>query len=226
VKIDTMASPANLPAENTNTPRLDALCLLDSYVSSHRIASANMKAALWDLSRARRSSGGFHLGGGGSAGLSALDVREELRARAVLKCRTVRGGDDDPVEESNDGSDTLFEFFPDGISFKNVDEASGSPRAVSGLANSTGLRQRKNAPKEAEREEKSLWTEDPPELDEEEERLRKTDPIDLFGGLPPPALRKAQAEARKALEAYVEAANCAAVILRIAEDLKEVKPKS
>ena len=38
------------------------------------------------------------------------------------------------------------------------------------------------------------------------------DPIDLFGAMPPPELRKAQAEAQKALEYYVEAANLVAAI--------------
>ena len=51
--------------------------------------------------------------------------------------------------------------------------------------------------------------------DDEERTLRELDPLHLFGGLPPPALRAAQAEARAALASYVEAANLANEILRL-----------
>ena len=47
-----------------------------------------------------------------------------------------------------------------------------------------------------------------------ERRLRNADPLDLFG-VPPPALRTAQADSRGALAYYVEAANLAMEIMRI-----------
>lgn len=199
------------PTENASndTPRIDALCLLESYTSSHSAASASAKTALWNLSRARRSRGGFHLGGGGSGGLSALDVREELRAKAVLKCSDLSQSDGSKPREVD-----LFTLYPDGLPAAANDSTDGNKELGAG-GEHTGLRQRKNAPKGKKVENESVWTEETPELETEEERLKKSDPIDLFGGLPSPALRTAQTEARKALLSYVEAANLAAEILRI-----------
>lgn len=54
----------------------------------------------------------------------------------------------------------------------------------------------------------------------EEERLRQADPLDFFGAMPPQELRKAQAEAQKALALYVEAANMLAAIQKCMQDNK------
>mmetsp|Transcript_14152 Transcript_14152/g.29107 ORF Transcript_14152/g.29107 Transcript_14152/m.29107 type:complete len:237 (-) Transcript_14152:107-817(-) len=224
-------SSANQPA---STPRLDSISLLGAYASRHEAASSELRGFLFELSRARRSTGGFHLGsGGGTGGISALDVREELRAKAVLETNLV--GD-------------IFTLFPDGRPVKN--EAGGDreggetevgkptdSNAVeseknkrdSAVVASVGLRRRRNAggggTDEAAAPPKSSWTEEAPILsptedddeEEEEKRLRRADPIDLFGGLPPPALRSAQRKARKALMLYVEAACLAAEIMKLTQ---------
>ena len=55
---------------------------------------------------------------------------------------------------------------------------------------------------------------------DEEERLHQqqyTDPLNLFG-IPPPALRVAQAKSRSAISYYVEVANLAREIIRITND--------
>lgn len=54
----------------------------------------------------------------------------------------------------------------------------------------------------------------------EEERLRQADPLDFFGAMPPQELRKAQAEAQKALALYVEAANMVAAIQKCMKETK------
>ena len=53
--------------------------------------------------------------------------------------------------------------------------------------------------------------------DDEEQRRREADPLQLFG-VPPPALRSAQAEARLAMAYYVEVAN-------LAQEMAEILPK-
>mmetsp|Transcript_29942 Transcript_29942/g.89053 ORF Transcript_29942/g.89053 Transcript_29942/m.89053 type:complete len:216 (-) Transcript_29942:1006-1653(-) len=203
--------PTEKESSNGQTPRLDTLCLLDSYNTSHSAASSSIKVALWNLSRARRSRGGFHLGGGGSGGLSALDVREELRAKAVLSCAE-NSASARAADETKPGKVDMFTLYPEGIPTTDVSPNENDNKSTD---KSTGLRQRKNAPKGVKDENKSAWTEETPELDTEEQRFRSSDPIDLFGGFPPPALKHAQIEARKALAAYVEAANLAAEIIHI-----------
>jgi len=194
---------------------------------------------MFDLSRARRVSGGFNMGGA----FCALDLREELRARAVVATRSLAEPDLDEedegensegkgvAEESGEDCVRTFELFPDGIPKKVKKEASsflssGDARECNLVDTaSVGLRRRKNAseqvPVQGEEEERvDQWTEETPALtldenDDEEGRLRRADPLELFGGLAPPALRSAQAEARRALAGYVEAANLVAEILRI-----------
>ena len=57
-----------------------------------------------------------------------------------------------------------------------------------------------------------------------ERRLRNADPLNLFG-VPPPALRAAQAESRGALAYYVEVANLAMEIMRIIDGGNDLSSK-
>ncbi len=57
-----------------------------------------------------------------------------------------------------------------------------------------------------------------------ERRLRNADPLDLFG-MPPPALRAAQAESRGALAYYVEVANLAMEMMRIIDGGNDLSSK-
>ena len=231
------------------TPTLDLLCLLDSYDVAHGSGRTSQKAAQWKIGTARREKGGFHLGGS-STSISALNVREELRARAVVQVAS--GGADEPslvdegssssktVEKEVEETDALFALHLDGIPKKDEEAVKSAAAdvdatlstAISSHADATsttGLRQRrKNVPPSGQNakdkdgnSEDSKWTEEiPSETDKltpeelEEEKLRTANPLDLFGGLPPPSLRAAQDKAREALVKYVEAANVAAEIIR------------
>ena len=59
-------------------PHVTAVCLLDAYSSAHGDGNSSLKSSMWKLSKARRQRGN-------GARISALDVREELQARAVLR---------------------------------------------------------------------------------------------------------------------------------------------
>ena len=59
-------------------------------------------------------------------------------------------------------------------------------------------------------------------MDDEEERLRYANPLNLFG-VPPPALRVAQAKSRTAIAYYVEVANLAREIMKITNNQNETK---
>ena len=91
-----------------------------------------------------------------------------------------------------------------------------------------GLRRRHQSTIPTQDDKKSVLNEWTTELDEptssnnEEEEVRLhqqqyTDPLNLFG-IPPPALRVAQAKSRSAISYYVEVANLAREIIRITND--------
>lgn len=243
-------------ATDSATPTLDLLCLLDSYDVAHGFGRTRQKAAQWKIGTARREKGGFHLGGS-STSISALNVREELRARALVQVAS--GGADEPslvdegssslklAEKKGEETGAVFALHLDGIPKKDEEAVKSAAAdgdatlstAISSHADATsttGLRQRKkNVPpsgqntrdKEDSNREKSKWTEEipsetnkltPEEL--EEEKLRTANPLDLFGGLPPPSLRAAQVQAREALVKYVEAANVAAEIIRLTNEVE------
>jgi len=270
-------------ADAPTTVSLDLLCLLDSYDAAHGAARASQKTGQWKIGMARREKGGFHLQSPSASSISSLNVREELRARAmVVVCGTGRSStttsssavgsnDNEPaLVDEHDASDViteggeddsketatgdLFTLHPDGIA-KGVDtsrDKSNFSNLSSAAADSTtdirteerasssssGLRQRKNTPKTnatpsnstAAAQGKSEWSEETPPAvltgeEMEEEKLRNADPIDLFGGLPPPSLRVAQVKAREALASYVEAANRAAEILKMINEAEHADRK-
>ena len=240
------------------TPTLDLLCLLDSYDVAHGSGRTSQKAAQWKIGTARREKGGFHLGGS-STSISALNVREELRARAVVQVAS--SGADEPslvdegsssskiAEKGGEETDALFALHLDGIPKKDgeavksaaADDDATLSTAINShdadLTRTTGLRQRKkNVPPSGQNardkgdgnDEKDKWTEEipsetnkltPEEL--EEKKLLTANPLDLFGGLPPPSLRAAQVKAREALVKYVEAANVAAEIIRLTNEAEK-----
>ena len=255
---DSSTKSGTATATASATPTLDLLCLLDSYDVAHGSGRTSQKAAQWKIGTARREKGGFHLGGS-STSISALNVREELRARAVVQVAS--SGADEPslvdegfssskiAEKEGEETDTVFALHLDGIPKKGEeavksavadDDATLSTAIRSHEADATsttGLRQRKkNASPSGQNtkenedgtNEKSQWTEEipsettqltPEEL--EEEKLRTANPLDLFGGLPPPSLRAAQVQAREALVKYVEAANVAAEIIRLTNEAEK-----
>ena len=87
-----------------------------------------------------------------------------------------------------------------------------------------GLRRRRGGNSNAESNEDdatSKWSSEVPkdtsDVVDEEEKLRNADPLNLFG-VPPPALRVAQAKSRSAVAYYVEVANLAREIMRITNE--------
>lgn len=250
----TDSSKSGTTAAAAATPTLDLLCLLDSYDVAHGSGRTSQRAGLWKIGTARREKGGFHLGGS-STSINALNVREELRARAVVE---VAAASEPPLvdEESSSSkstgkqskeTDLLFALHLDGMpktdsksdtpdkDNENDDDATLSTAisADADATSSTGLRQRKKTAQTAtgrnkKEEGTGKWTEEVPPQNVkltpeqlEEEKLRTANPLDLFGGLPPPSLRAAQIEAREALAKYVEAANYAAEIIRLTNGAEE-----
>ena len=249
-------APTDSSKTDTATPTLDLLCLLDSYDAAHGSGRTSQRTGLWKIGTARREKGGFHLGGS-STSINALNVREELRARAVVEVAAASAGEPPLVDEessdskstgkqSKETNDSLFVLHLDGLpetdprsdaSDKHTDnendDATLSTAISADATSSTGLRQRKKnvqtgtGQTKTEEEQSSKWTEEVPSHNVkltpeqlEEEKLRTANPLDLFGGLPPPSLRAAQIEAREALAKYVEAANYAAEIIRLTNGAK------
>jgi hypothetical protein len=192
--------------------RVEALLLLDAYSTAHTGASQQLKTSLWNLSKARRQMGGMHLGT--STNFSASNVREELRAKAILTPPEPK------LVQEQDGKDRTIETDPYILSLDgppNVEsgshyddkENSNNSHNNAEASSSAGLRQRKgtkenNAAPSKWTQEQERWEE---EDEIEEEKLRNADPLHLFAGLPPPSLKAAQSNAREALAGYIDAAN-------------------
>ena len=275
-------APAPAPADDGSAhydralDGLDALSLLDEYDSRHGEGRSRQRSCQWKIGLARRGRGGYHLqmGGGGSLAVGALNVREGIRARALVACpRESEGGGepelaDEAEADSGEASASasagekptgtgpggdIFVLHLDGNA-SSEDRGEEGATACSGpqgrakaeappddeagtTGEGLGLRQRRNrnlsvavavgvaaaADGGSGGGGNSGWTMEVPArddegevtADDEERTLRELDPLQLFGGLPPPALRAAQAEARAALASYVEAANLANEILRL-----------
>lgn len=198
---------------------LDILTLLDAYSQIHEIANQNQKNCTWQITKARQNKG--RRGALVAGVLTAEDVREELRASAVLLTDAASSSDAtvDPsslVEEAATHKEKKADNNKPLVrQFVLTDIHSGLSQKVSENADKKtgdeGLRRRKGDKEEIGDTNKNEWTVVDPEK-EEEERLLSADPLDLFGALPPQELRKAQEEARKALAGYVEAANLIAAI--------------
>lgn len=191
---------------DSTTPTINLLNLLHQYTTLHTEATANLKNTYWNLTKARQKRG-FQAGGGGFGGVeySANDVREELRAQVVLE-----EGEPELVDEDNDDQCEHFRKF-----LLHFDGGKGIRSKRSEMPKTTeGLRRRGKASNETQVD--SEWTN---ELTVEEEQLRSADPLTLFG-VPPVALRVAQAQSRDAIAFYVEVANLAQEILRITNATK------
>jgi len=92
----TPATATERPRQQLPSPRparlsrLDVLTLLDEYHAEHLRGDGHLKSATWNLTKARRSKGGF--ASTLSSSFAASDVREDLVARTVLKKSTNGGG--------------------------------------------------------------------------------------------------------------------------------------
>eukprot|EP00559_Dactyliosolen_fragilissimus_P005069 CAMPEP_0184855158 /NCGR_PEP_ID=MMETSP0580-20130426/472_1 /TAXON_ID=1118495 /ORGANISM="Dactyliosolen fragilissimus" /LENGTH=140 /DNA_ID=CAMNT_0027349599 /DNA_START=232 /DNA_END=654 /DNA_ORIENTATION=+ len=125
---------------------------------------------------------------------TALDVREEFQAHAKL---------DSAIEDETLGilygcCDTFVISF-DGIHGNNDKKCTSSSL---GKSNIGGLRNRKDGTTNNKNDDETMLAE--PNID----------PLDLFGGIAPRSLKIAQNHAKQSLNAYVNAANLAAEIIR------------
>jgi len=184
--------------ETFNISLLDALALLDEYNQSHEKGDENVKSCIINLTKARRKKGEFVAN---PTIYSTEQLREEFIARALIT--TPESCAPSLEDETVPGHPTTFSLHLNGIPKEPFLE---KPIQKS----EQGLRQRKGETEE----EKEGWTVVTEHIPEEGDTLRNMDPITLFDGMPPPALREAQKNARAALEKYIEAANIAALIIK------------
>lgn len=156
-----------------DAPLVDAVALLFTYADMHGKGSSSLKSAFWNISVARRHKGGLGIG----ASYSATDVREELRAHAVIDCKNEPILDDedeheDPKAQKNIdiGEDSYVLRWYDGDSSnKKIDENTADVK----ISNEFGLRQRKGKDQKTKEKE---WSETV-YFDEEEDKLRNVDPL-------------------------------------------------
>lgn len=203
---------------SSETPILDLLSLLHHYESLHSHATSNLKGTYWNITKARRERG-FQAGGGGFGGVeySVENVREELRAQTVLGWNELGVEEPNLVNEESlerkgkdqFGGEGRFELHLDGMKSARREKGIHEPEKKETL----GLRHRGNATSELSTTISDKWTEES-YANNVEEQLRSSDPLTLFG-VPPPALRIAQAQSRDAVAYYVEVANLALQIMSI-----------
>jgi len=209
------------------TPATEILTLLHQYESLHANANDNLKSSIWNITKARRVGGGGS-GGFGGVEYSPDDTREELRAQALLEWKEGGNGDSEPKllnEESShdDGGSTTgggggrFVLHLDGMKAAQQRAAlkESNNNSMAENKENEGLRRRRGE-SEGKTNILNKWTSEEANntIDDEEERLRNVDPLNLFG-VPPPALRVAQAKSRSAIAYYVEVANLAKEIMKI-----------
>lgn len=198
-------------------PRLKALLLLDGYSRCQQGAQIHYKSALWNLNKARRQKARESLAAGS---ITAEDIREELRARAVLLEKTPSLLEDDTKSDNTilDGNDqwTLVDAVKEMSAMKANLHAPIAERAPSEAAQ--GLRNRKKANIADDQKSFGLKEEIQPE---EDDRLRTADPISFFGAFPARDLKEAQQESKAMLEAYIHAANLAAAIIDLTNQLEK-----
>lgn len=198
---------------------INLLSVLDAYVTCHTNGDQSIKSSFFNITKARRLQGGCIDSEEMSAYYSACHVREELlRARAIVACDPNVGEQDDTFTLSLDGGLKMSENHSSVL----VDEGEGlALDNVLDPEQQGGLRRRKkelSSSSSSQPQKDSEWT-TVQEIQQkecvEEEKLQNLDPVSLFGGFAPPALKDAQKNAKEALSSYVEAANLAAYIISV-----------
>jgi len=168
------------------------LCLLERYVSHRDKGDESFKKALWNVTKARHGSGETVL---------ASDVRIELSARAAVvdpEPSLVEDGDD--IRDWKKANLPRWELI-DPVTAKRSTVQSETIENLSQTAKAEGIRRRRG--KEGEESKGTAWTVE--EHEAEEDALKNTDPLYLFG-VPTQPLRVAQRHAKETLECYIRAA--------------------
>lgn len=199
---------------DTSPPSVvNVLSILDAYFTCHSNGNQSIKSSMLNITKARRLQGGCIDCDEMSAYYSACHVRDELlRARAMVACKPLVDDEDDRFHLTFDGNLKISE----NDSPELVDD--DSCLVEDDVPGQDGLRRRKKGLSNSEPQKPSEWTavqEQHHNEGTEEEKLRNMDPITLFGGFAPPALKEAQKNAKQALSSYVEAANLAAYLLNL-----------
>ena len=203
----------------TRRSRVDLICLVDSYHDLHKKASSDLKRSMWNLNKARRQKGGSFLSL--NSDFSAMQVREELRSSIRLECKDCPALDEEE-QHINRNVDEITQIREDEdwtLLRKEVMKTERNNQDhIDKNKTSDGLRQRKGEGS-LELKEESKWSVEIVK-DSAEETLRRADPIDYFGALPPKDLKVAQKDARDSFESYIKAANIAAEILQVSSSWK------
>lgn len=213
------------PTSSNHLPApLEALLLLDAYNKRQTVAQSEQKSCLWNLHKARREKSRESLGV--AEELSALHVREEVYPRAVVVEDNGMGElideDEEKRKESSGYLKTVWKIV-DPVEREKETKQAAADAATNDKENkdhkSTGLRQRKKGDSKTTEDDKKWTTEVEDEFQAAENLIREADPIALVGGaLPSRDLRTAQVNAKKALEAYIDAANFAAQLLTLLKE--------
>ena len=208
----------------TSAPTTELLCLLHQYEALRSEADDDLKSSLWNITKARRGRGYQGSAVGRNVEYTPEDVREEIRAQALLECSTIGHEPelfDEDVDTGASGADAGFVLHFDGMKGALLRRQQQQQQQSGDRSKDDahgGLRRRKGKGSACESDgkctegDKERITEEI--LDEEEERLRNSDHLSLFG-VPPPALRVAQTKSRGAVAYYVEVANLSRRMIEI-----------
>ena len=221
---------------STPTPTLaDLLSKLHEYDTCHKQSCIELKTSFMNLTKARRHKGSGSVGAFNN--FSAKDVREELRASTRVFTLDEDGneiiGDDVPAlleDEDEEGEEEERAEDKGGcklVTFRLIDANKELKKRremkLNVVKKSDGVRQRKNSNSvkkdvdNSPEQPSSSWTKETflNKFELEEQLLLESNPISLFGGFPPPSLKSAQINARKALEGYIKAATLKASLINM-----------
>lgn len=199
----------------------EALGYLQNYADASEKAHGELKSCMWQLTKSRRNVRSGIIGVDSTTAYTAELLREELRAqmRVTTSEPEIDLVDEDASPEEKDSKDRAPQWKLQDVVAEMEKPSSAQPTSESEKKKDTGMRNRKNAGKEDTKPSSSSWTmiEEEEDYDiEEDEKILRTDPIKLFGGyFPALELKKAQKNAREALNGYIEAANEAAKLLEL-----------
>ena len=226
-----MQRPTTTPPSDNNSGSIaNLLANLNAYNTSHLSSCDHLKSSIINLTKARRHKQGALLSA--DRPYTAIDVREELRASLTLTAEYGNDyvqelgsvGEPDLVDEDDADTERIcrrrkveyqLQRYARKSENADVGTKSNAPGSKPNIMQE-GLRQRKKGEgSQVDKDPAGGWAEEETmnEFEREEKMLMESDPIDLFGAFPPPALKEAQRRARRALDGYIAAANAAALIL-------------